>query len=71
MDHFDLASLPSQVEELQEYDDLFGSRCGMELGSDSKKCINYNYINMVTLDYISGGGANHHGISNVLGPIIG
>ncbi|GLJ44646.1 hypothetical protein SUGI_0938470 [Cryptomeria japonica] len=71
MDDFDLTGLPSQVEELEEYDDLFSSGGGMELDSDSHECVNYNYSNIVTSDYIAGGGANHHGISNVLGPVIG
>ncbi|KAH9329150.1 hypothetical protein KI387_001258, partial [Taxus chinensis] len=71
IDDFDLTALPSHVEELEEYDDLFSSGGGMELDSDSQELLNLNYNNNIVSDYIVGGGTSHLGISNVPGPVVG
>eukprot|EP01018_Ginkgo_biloba_P017471 Gb_11658 [translate_table: standard] len=70
MDDFDLSGLSTQVEESEEYD-LFSSGGGMELDSDTQESVNVNFSNAVFSDYVPGGSAGHHGISNVSGMVVG
>jgi len=69
MDDFDLSGLPSQIEDLEEYD-VFSSGGAMELDFDSQESLNGN-INRSVLDNFAGNGTVTYGISNGLGTVPG
>ncbi|XP_064971080.1 protein MEI2-like 2 isoform X1 [Musa acuminata AAA Group] len=70
MNDFDLSGLPSQVDELEEYD-LFGSLGGMELDSDSTESITVGIAKASISDGFLGNGTNQHSLHNGVGPISG
>ncbi|RWW60189.1 hypothetical protein BHE74_00032827 [Ensete ventricosum] len=70
MNDFDLSGLPSQVDELEEYD-LFGSLGGMELDSDSAESIRVGIAKASIFDGFLGNGTNQHSLHNGVGPISG
>eukprot|EP01018_Ginkgo_biloba_P009764 Gb_07771 [translate_table: standard] len=70
MDDFDLSGLPSQVEDLEEYD-LFSSGGGMELDFDSQESLNGNLNKLNVTDNFTGNGSVPYGISNGLGTVAG
>ncbi|RZS08477.1 hypothetical protein BHM03_00039448 [Ensete ventricosum] len=70
MNDFDLTGLPSQVDELEEYD-LFGSLGGMELDSDSAESIRVGIAKASISDGFLGNGTNQHSLHNGVGPISG
>lgn len=69
MDDFDLSGLPSQVEELDEYD-LFGSGGGMELENDLPENLNLGMSKVCIHDSV-GNGAMVFGLPSGAGSVAG
>lgn len=69
MDDFDLSGLPSQLEELEDYD-LFGSGGGMELDSDPIDHLTTGIGKASLSDGYAGNGM-HYGIPNGVGTVAG
>lgn len=69
MDDFDLSGLPSQVEELDEYD-LFGSGGGMELENDLPDNLNLGMSKVCIQDSV-GNGAMVFGLPSGAGSVAG
>ncbi|KAM0933132.1 putative RNA recognition motif domain, mei2-like RNA recognition, RNA-binding domain superfamily [Dioscorea sansibarensis] len=70
MDDFDLSGLPSQLEELEDYD-LFGSGGGMELDSDPIDHLTTGIGKANINDGYAGNGMPHYGIPNGVGTVAG
>ncbi|XP_068664968.1 protein MEI2-like 2 isoform X2 [Aristolochia californica] len=70
MDDFDLSGLPSQVEDLEEYD-LFGSGGGMELDYDTHEGLTASMAKTSILDGYTGDGTTQFGIPNGVGAVAG
>lgn len=70
MDDFDLSGLPSQLEELEDYD-IFGSGGGMELDSDPSEGLTICMANTSVSDGYAGNGISHYGLSNGVGTVAG
>eukprot|EP00262_Sarcandra_glabra_P006435 TRINITY_DN1874_c0_g1_i1.p1 TRINITY_DN1874_c0_g1~~TRINITY_DN1874_c0_g1_i1.p1 ORF type:complete len:879 (-),score=189.07 TRINITY_DN1874_c0_g1_i1:587-3223(-) len=70
MDDFDLTGLPSQVEDLEEYD-LFGCGGGMELDFDSQESLIIGLEKASLADGHGGNGAGPFGLPNGVGAVAG
>ncbi|KAG9447523.1 hypothetical protein H6P81_013651 [Aristolochia fimbriata] len=70
MDDFDLSGLPSQVEDLEEYD-LFGSGGGMELDYDTADSLTVSMAKTSLHDGFPGNGTPQYGIPNGVGAVAG
>ena len=70
MDDFDLSGLPSQVEELEDYD-IFGSGGGMELDSDPTESLTIAMAKTSISDGYAGNGVGYYGLTNGVGTIAG
>lgn len=70
MDDFDLNGLPSQVDELEDYD-LFGSVGGMEMDSDPIESITVGIAKANISDGFLGNGISQYGLPNGVGTISG
>ncbi|XP_058095244.1 protein MEI2-like 2 isoform X2 [Magnolia sinica] len=70
MDDFDLSGLPSQLEDLEEYD-LFGSGGGMELDFDPQESLTMSMARASINDGYVGNGTGPYGISNGMGAVAG
>ncbi|CAL9121079.1 unnamed protein product [Musa acuminata var. zebrina] len=69
-DDFDLNGLPSQVDELEDYD-LFGSVGGMEMDSDPIESITVGIAKANISDGFLGNGISQYGLPNGVGTISG
>lgn len=69
MDDLDLTGLPSQLEELEEYD-IFGSG-GMELDADSQECLSIGLPKIGLSDGLAANGIGHYAFSNGMGTVAG
>ncbi|KAF8391130.1 hypothetical protein HHK36_023431 [Tetracentron sinense] len=63
MDDFDLSGLPSQLEDLEEYD-LFDSGGGMELDFDPQESLSMGMSKVNISDGVTGNGTGHYGLPN-------
>ncbi|KAJ6791946.1 protein MEI2-like 2 isoform X4 [Iris pallida] len=71
MDDFDLSELPSQLEELEDYD-IFDSGGGMEMESDLTKSLTNGLAKTsITDGYIMGNSIDHYDLSNGVGTVAG
>ncbi|XP_020252006.1 protein MEI2-like 2 isoform X1 [Asparagus officinalis] len=70
MDDFDLSGLPSQVEELEDYD-IFDSGGGMELESDPIENLTLGMTKTSINDGYIGNSINNYGLPNGVGAIAG
>ncbi|GLT26307.1 hypothetical protein SLA2020_013880 [Shorea laevis] len=70
MDDFDLSGLPTQLEELEEYD-VFGSGGGMELDFESQENINIGLSKLNISDGVAANGIGHYPLSNGVGTMAG
>ncbi|KAF8413623.1 hypothetical protein HHK36_001615 [Tetracentron sinense] len=70
MDDFDLSGLPSQLEDLEEYD-IFGSGGGMELDFDPQESLSMGMSNVSISDGVTGNGTGHYGLPNGGGAVAG
>ncbi|XP_058101188.1 protein MEI2-like 2 isoform X1 [Magnolia sinica] len=70
MDDFDLSGLPSQVEDLEEYD-LFGSGGGMELDFDPQEIVGIGIAKGSINDGYAGNGTIQYGLPNGVGTVAG
>ncbi|XP_057956625.1 protein MEI2-like 2 isoform X2 [Malania oleifera] len=70
MDDFDLSGLPSQLEDLEDYD-LFGSGGGMEMDFDSQESLSSSMSRVGISDGIAGNGIGHYGLPNGIGTVAG
>ncbi|KAL5731950.1 Protein MEI2-like 2 [Ranunculus cassubicifolius] len=70
MDDFDLSGLPSQLEELDEYD-LFGSGGGMELDYDTQDSLSMGLSKVSISDGIGGNGLSQYGFANGAAAVAG
>nr|XP_018675192.1 PREDICTED: protein MEI2-like 2 isoform X1 [Musa acuminata subsp. malaccensis] len=70
LDDFDLNGLPSQVDELEDYD-LFGSVGGMEMDSDPIESITVGIAKANISDGFLGNGISQYGLPNGVGTISG
>ncbi|XP_068667494.1 protein MEI2-like 2 [Aristolochia californica] len=70
MDDFDLSGLPSQLEDLEEYD-LFGSGGGMELDYDTQDGLTVSMAKTSLHDGYPGNGTPQYGIPNGVGAVAG
>ncbi|XP_010247555.1 PREDICTED: protein MEI2-like 2 [Nelumbo nucifera] len=70
MDDFDLSGLPSQLEDLEDYD-LFGSGGGMEMDFDPQESLSMGMSKVNLNDGIAGNGATQYGLPNGVGTVAG
>eukprot|EP00257_Ricinus_communis_P023742 XP_015583802.1 protein MEI2-like 2 [Ricinus communis] len=70
MDDFDLSGLPSQVEDLEEYD-LFGSGGGMELDFEPQESLRIGMSKLNISEGIAANGMSHYAISNGAATVAG
>ncbi|XP_042494627.1 protein MEI2-like 2 isoform X2 [Macadamia integrifolia] len=70
MDDFDISGLPSQLEDLDEYD-LFGSGGGMEMDFDPQESITASMLKVNLSDGLSVNGNSQYGIPNGVGAVAG
>ncbi|KAG6495791.1 hypothetical protein ZIOFF_043619 [Zingiber officinale] len=70
MDDLDLSGLPSQIDELEDYD-LFGSLGGLELDSDPMENTKVGAAKASISDGFLGNGINQYSIPNGVGTISG
>ncbi|KAF8408970.1 hypothetical protein HHK36_005040 [Tetracentron sinense] len=70
MDDFDLSGLPSQLEDLEEYD-LFGSGGGMELDFDPQESLSMGISKVSISDDVAGNGTALYGLPNGVGAVAG
>ncbi|KAJ4975070.1 hypothetical protein NE237_000176 [Protea cynaroides] len=70
MDDFDLSGLPSQLEDLDEYD-LFGSGGGMEMDFDPQEGFTASMSKVTISDGPSVNGNSQYGIPNGVGAVAG
>lgn len=69
-DDFDLSGLPSQLEDLEDYD-LFGSGGGMELDFETQESLNIGMSKINMSDGVAGNGFGHYSLSNGVGTVAG
>ncbi|KAL5796843.1 hypothetical protein ACOSQ2_001663 [Xanthoceras sorbifolium] len=69
-DDFDLSGLPSQLEDLEDYD-LFGSGGGMELDFESQESLNIGMSKLNISDGVAGNGFGQYPLSNGAGAVAG
>ncbi|GAV65177.1 RRM_1 domain-containing protein/RRM_2 domain-containing protein [Cephalotus follicularis] len=70
IDDLDLSKLPSQLEDLEEYD-FFGSGGGMELEFESQESLSLGMLNMNLSDGVAANGFGNYAISNGTGTVAG
>ncbi|OVA03052.1 RNA recognition motif domain [Macleaya cordata] len=70
VDDFDLSGLPSQLEDLEDYD-IFGSGGGMELDFDPQESLSMGMSKVSISDGIAGNGTNQYGLVNGMGAVAG
>ncbi|KAM7261957.1 hypothetical protein ACFE04_021034 [Oxalis oulophora] len=70
MDDLDLTGLPTQMEDLEEYD-LFGSGGGMELDFETQENLNMGMLKMNLSDGGVVNGMGNYTLSNTLGTVAG
>ncbi|XP_007048850.2 PREDICTED: protein MEI2-like 2 [Theobroma cacao] len=70
MDDFDLSGLPSQLEDLEEYD-VFGTGGGMELDFDPQESLNIGISTMNLSDGVPANGIGHYPLPNGVGTVAG
>lgn len=70
IDDFDLSGLPTQLEDLEEYD-VFGSGGGMELDFESQENINIGLSKLNISDGVAANGIVHYPLSNGVGTVAG
>lgn len=70
MDDFDLSELPTQMEDLEEYD-IFNSGGGMEMDYDPQEKLTVAMAKLSANDSYSVNGAGHYGLTNGVGTIAG
>lgn len=70
MDDFDLRGLPSQLEDLEDYD-LFGSGGGMELDFEPQESLRFDISKLNISDGAAGNGIPHYLLSNGVGAMAG
>ncbi|XP_022147968.1 protein MEI2-like 5 isoform X2 [Momordica charantia] len=70
MDDFDLSGLPSQLEELEEYD-LFGSGGGMELDFDPQENLSIGLSKLNVSDNVTASIVSHYALPNGVGTVAG
>ncbi|KAF9589730.1 hypothetical protein IFM89_028639 [Coptis chinensis] len=70
MDDFDLSGLPSQLEDLDDYD-LFGSGGGLELDFDTQESLSLGMSKVNVSDGIGGNGISQYGFPNGVGAVAG
>ncbi|KAI9178470.1 hypothetical protein LWI28_026871 [Acer negundo] len=69
-DDFDLSGLPSQLEELEDYD-LFGSGGGMELDFEPHESLSIGMSTLNISDGVAGNGFGPYPLSNGVGTLAG
>ncbi|KAK3183426.1 hypothetical protein Dsin_030712 [Dipteronia sinensis] len=69
-DDFDLSGLPSQLEELEDYD-LFGSGGGMELDFEPHESLSIGMSTLNISDGVTGNGFGPYPLSNGVGTLAG
>ncbi|XVF14496.1 hypothetical protein REPUB_Repub09cG0065200 [Reevesia pubescens] len=70
MDDFDLSGLPSQLEDLEEYD-VFGTGGGMELDFEPQESLNIGISNMNLSDGVPANGIGPYPLPNGVGTVAG
>ncbi|KAF5744034.1 protein MEI2-like 2 [Tripterygium wilfordii] len=70
MDDFDFNGLPSQLEDLEEYD-LFGSGGGMELDFEAQQKLSIDMSKLNISDGLSTNGIGNYTLSNGVGSVSG
>jgi hypothetical protein len=70
MDDLDLSGLPTQMEDLEDYD-LFGSGGGMELDFETQENLNLGMLKMNISDGVGANGMGHYTLSNNVGNVAG
>ncbi|XP_038887577.1 protein MEI2-like 5 [Benincasa hispida] len=70
MDDFDLSGLPSQLEDLEDYD-LFGSGGGMELDFDPQENPSMGMSKLNLSDNVTGSMVSHYALPNGVGTVAG
>ncbi|XP_044502485.1 protein MEI2-like 2 [Mangifera indica] len=70
MDDFDLRGLPSQLEDLEDYD-LFGSGGGMELDFEPQESLRFDISKLNISDGAAGNGIPHYLLANGVGAMAG
>lgn len=70
MDDFDLSGLPSQLEDLEEYD-LFGSGGGMELDFEPQENLSMGMSKLNLSDSVTGSMVSHYALPNGVGTVAG
>lgn len=69
-DDFDLSRLPTQVEDLEDYD-LFGSGGGMELDFESQESLSIGMSKVGISDGVASNGISHYALPNGVGTVAG
>lgn len=69
-DDFDLSGLPSQLEDLEDYD-LFGSTGGMELDFESQDSLSLGMSKVGITDGVASNGISHYALPNGVGAVAG
>ncbi|XWS41057.1 hypothetical protein CRYUN_Cryun17cG0048100 [Craigia yunnanensis] len=70
MDDFDLSGLPSQLEDLEEYD-VFGTGGGMELDFEPQESLNIGISKLNLSDWIPANGIGPYPLPNGVGTVAG
>ncbi|KAG4150989.1 hypothetical protein ERO13_D04G036600v2 [Gossypium hirsutum] len=70
MDDFDLNELPSQLEDLEEYD-VFGTGGGMELDFEPQEGLNIGISKMNLSEGVLANGIGHYPLTNGVGTVAG
>ncbi|XVF16811.1 hypothetical protein REPUB_Repub10bG0064400 [Reevesia pubescens] len=70
IDDFDLSGLPSQLEDLEEYD-VFGTGGGMELDFEPQESLNIGISNMNLSDGVPANGIGPYPLPNGVGAVAG
>ncbi|XP_038683332.1 protein MEI2-like 2 isoform X2 [Tripterygium wilfordii] len=70
MDDFDFSGLPSQLEDLEEYD-LFGSGGGMELDFEAQEKFSIDMSKLHISDGVATNGIGNYALSNGMGSVSG
>ncbi|KAK8357467.1 hypothetical protein V6Z12_A05G420800 [Gossypium hirsutum] len=70
MDDFDLNELPSQLEDLEEYD-VFGTGGGMELDFEPQEGLNIGISKMNLSEGVIANGIGHYPLTNGVGTVAG
>lgn len=69
-DDFDLSGLPSQLEDLEDYD-LFGSGGGIELDFESQESLSLGMSKVGIMDGVASNGISHYALPNGVGAVAG